>query len=212
MRRTIIVIGILILLLLPVILFMIRRGGTPGKSFTPWPLEQRPVSSDRYSVASEVPEYSMELTDVRYLEYVADNIGIFQSEAVVDPEVYRGGQLTRHTISHIRLLLIPAISQFLVAVPGKKELASVADYLVQGDTLVIRATVNPKEQVSVSAGQFSMEDAFLRATMQAMYYAHGLSDDPTVNANAFANILSSIKDYLYIGVVTWPISIEGLAS
>jgi len=212
MRRIVFIIGIIVLLLIPVIVFVMQRRTNSGTPPTTWPLIQASPTPQRYSVESQLAGYTLTLMDTRYLDSVAENIGIFKPEAVLDPEVYHGGQTFHHTISHIRLVLVPAVQQFLVAVPGRKVLASTADYIVEGDTLVLRVTINPSEQVNVAAGQHTLEDAFLRAAMQAMYYAHGLSDDPTVNANAFANIQNGIKDYLYIGVLAWPIQIERLSS
>lgn len=208
MRRIAIFIVLGILLLLPMVLVVVQRRNSSTNSVATWPLTKKTQSPERYTVTSDDPRYTITLLDTRYLDYVADNVGIFTPQGVVDPESYQGGSRALHTISRVKFAIVPAIAKLLVAVPGQKELASMGDYTVQGDTLVIRVSFNPAETVALGSGQHALEDMFLRAALQTVHYAHGLSTDPRVNAETFGNIQSGIKEYLYNGVLPWPIRIE----
>ena len=209
MRRALIVIGVIILLVLPLALWIFKNPAL----YTLLPSILQPHSqsvSARFSVANRMPGYSLKLVDTAYLEYVAAYMGIFSDKAIVDPQSYRkpAGTLKRYTVSRVQFVLMPTIDQFLLALSGKKEFAGRGDYVVEGDTLVIKVSVSYDEQQGFFTKKFSTEDAFLRTAFQTLYYAHGLSDDGVVNAQAFAKIKTDMTDNLYGGVFPWPVRID----
>lgn len=208
MRRIVIIVGVIILVVLPLVFFVIQQRKKIGTYFTPWKMTEQPAVPDRYSVASEVPDYSITLIDTKYLDYVAENVGIFEPNAVVDPAVYQGGSEYRHTVTHVRLVIVHSVPKLLMGVPGQKEIAAMGDYRVSGDTLELLVSINSNETASLAAGSHSFEDVFLRAALQTMYYAHGLSDDPKDVGAVFRNVQQGIKEYLYNNVVPWPVEIE----
>ena len=179
MRRILLNIGIGILVLIPLVLFVIQRIQHPIWYFTSWLPPQKSTSvAPQYSVESQVPGYTIKLLDAQFLDYVANNIGIFQPNAVVDPEVYQGGMPVHHTVSHIMFTIVPAITKFLFAVPGQKDMAAFGDYSVSRDTLVLRVQYNAKEVAALQPFRYALEDKFLRASLTVMYYAHGGMSDP----------------------------------
>ena len=93
MRRFMMLLGLVIFIAIPLTLFVISRRQKLANQTPIWPLVQTTPVPERYSVQSDMPGYTIKLTDTRFLDYVADNIGIFKPNAVVDPESYQGGVL-----------------------------------------------------------------------------------------------------------------------
>ncbi len=208
MRKTVIIIaGVIIFLAIPLAFFVLQRRTLIGKQFIPWPVKQTSQTPERYSVASDVPGYAITLSDTRFLDHVAENVGIFNPDAVVDPELYQGGARFTHTVSRVALRLVPSVSTLMVGVPGKKELAAMGEYTIDGDTLVLRVSLNPNEVTALISETYRIEDVFLQASLQALSYARGLSEDPKTLGTAFKNIQSGIREYLYGGSMPWPIRI-----
>ena len=80
MRKTLIVIAIIILFLLPLALLFISN---PKVSLFLAPLRQsgtgKSVTSPKYSAKSEVQGYTISLTDSQYLDYFTESMGIFDT-------------------------------------------------------------------------------------------------------------------------------------
>jgi len=207
-RRVLIFIGFFVLVLSPIVFFVIQRLQKSTNNGVTWKLDQKKQSLDRYSVSSDVPDFQIQLLDTRYLDYVSDNIGIFKEHAILDPEYLQQGSTVRHTVTRIKFVIVPHISPFLVAIPGQKDFVSTADYVVTGDTLIVRVWLNIRELRVIGEKRYDMEDAFLRATLQILNYAHGITQDPRSNAIVYRNIQEGIKNYLYNGVLPWPIRIQ----
>lgn len=197
-----------VLLLLPLGLLFLRHPAV--KEMLPSFLQktQKEVKSPRYSAESQVSGYTLKLVDTSYLDYVAENLGIFGSQAIVDPRVYQGfPDLTlRHTVSHVRFLLVPIVTHPLFSVWGKDNLATRGDYRVEKDTLVVNVFVDPA-QITGLLGKFFLEDAYLRTALSTMYYAHGLVNNRP-NLRETLKIKSDIQDILHAGIMPWPIRIE----
>lgn len=210
MKRLILIVLVVIFLTIPVIYFVLQTKDRQQNAFIPWKMPKSPADKIRYSVMSEVPDYSITLNDVKFFDYVAENVGIFESDAVVDPAIYRGGDEYRHTVTHVRFMIVHSVPKLLVGVPGQNEIAAMGDYRIMGDTLELLVSINPNETASLAAGSQSLEDVFLRAALQTMYYAHGLSDDPKDVGTVFRNVQQGIKEYLYNNVVPWPIDITSI--
>ncbi len=208
MRRFVILLGSGILVTIPVVFFVISQRQKLANQTPVWPLMQTTPVPERYSVESDVPGYTIKLTDTKFLDYVADNIGIFKPNAVVDPESYQGGSTARHTVSHIKFVIIPRVSKTLVAVPGRKDMAAYGDYTVEGDTLVLRVQFSPTETAAIGAGQHTPEATCLLVALQTMQYAHGVSSDPRATLDVLLNVQQGITTYLYNNVLPWPIQIS----
>jgi len=192
MRRFVFLIVLLLLVSIPLIFFIIDRRQTLLNRATLWPLVQKTVIQDRYSVESDVTGYTIKLIDTKFLDYIVDNVGVLKPNGVVDPETYQGGSMIRHTVSHIKFVIIPRTSKVLVAVPGQKDMAAYADYAVSGDALLLRVQFNPNETPSVAAGQHTLDAAFLLAALQTVEYAHGLSTDPRATLDVYLNVQQGI--------------------
>jgi|GEM_PF-6389803 len=100
MRRFVMLLGVGVLIAIPVAIFVISQRQKLVNQAPAWPLIQTTPVPERYSVESDVPGYTMKLTDTKFLDYVSENIGIFKPDAVVDPESYQGGGLWFFQVSH----------------------------------------------------------------------------------------------------------------
>lgn len=205
MRRIILSIGIIVLLALPIVMYVITR--TDYVRGINWPIIQKDSNSVRYSAASDVSDFTIKITDTRYLDSIAENIGIFKPNAIIDPKSYLGGSTKRHTVTHVRFTIVPLVANMVVGVSGKKDFAARGGYTLEGNTLVVVVSFTPQEVPAMVALQHGLDDMFLRAAFQTMWYAHGLSADPFQNADAFRNIQEGIKNDLFGGILPWPIQI-----
>ena len=105
MRRLVMILGLGILITIPLAIFVISQRQKIANQASIWPLARTTPVPERYSVESDVPGYTMKLTDTKFLDYVSGNIGIFKPDAVVDPESYQGGSATRHTTTHVLIII-----------------------------------------------------------------------------------------------------------
>ncbi len=81
----------------------------------------------------------MALTDTTFLDYTAQNLGIFETGAVVDPRfVYNQTNVAvKYTVSRVKFLLVPKVSHLLYSVWGKDNLATYGDYRIDGAALEV---------------------------------------------------------------------------
>jgi hypothetical protein len=77
MPRKVIVAGIIIALLLPFMLLVIRHPAISTRISDMFPFSKKTVVSDRYSVQSEVPGYTLTRSDTMYLDPVTANQGAY---------------------------------------------------------------------------------------------------------------------------------------
>src|SRR5690349_3015175 len=138
---------IVFLLLLPLIFFALRYFKIPLQLSVLFRDSTKVAQSERYTALSEVPGYSLKLSDTAYLDSLVGKFAIFNNQAIVDPRVYRGfPELPlRYTITNIRFILSPFVESPIVSISGtaKKDFASRGEYLIEGnDTLVIRISLN----------------------------------------------------------------------
>lgn len=211
MKKILIIFVGVLFLLLPVLFFTIQQKGRV-LDIWPAPEKHRFVSDVRFSVQSTMPGYDLAITDPSFLDYVAERIGIFGKDAIVSPKIYRGTptDMTKYTVSRVRLVLEPSLSQMLVGIGGTKNMAGKGDYSLNGDTLVVHVTLVPNEPTKYPSGQYKLEDVYLRAALQVFQYARGVSTDPKdfgKSVVVFRNVQKSIEDYLYPGIIPWPIKI-----
>ncbi len=212
-----VLIGILLLglLLLPLVLFFVRK----PQVATLLPLLVRPKSAttNRYSVQTDTAGYSLALVDTSYLDYVAADLNIFMPNVIADPRVYSGNlgaMQKRTTVTSIKFVLVDKITTKPIstiinfdAKTGSIQIVARGDYIVEGDTLVIRnavdfASIGSSEFVN----KFAWEDAFLRASVTTLYYALGKSDQIS-DRQAFGKIKQDIDKNVYTGIFSWPFRI-----
>lgn len=207
MKRVVLIVGVLLLILSPFVLLVLRN---PAVSTQISRVLPKPDSNtERYSITNETSDYTIRVVDTAYFDYLTEDMDIFKENGVIDPRVHKGfpNIVTRYNISHIRFVFAPTLERYLLGVSGKNDFAGRGDYELDGDTLIIKVSVDPDEvEENLLIGQFLLEDMFVRTAAQTLYYAHGLSD-LRANAEAFLNIKNDITEYLYTGVFAWPISI-----
>ncbi|MCL4530512.1 MAG: hypothetical protein M1282_13995 [Chloroflexi bacterium] len=216
MARKVIFIGLAIVLVLtPIVLLLFRM---PTVATMMPQLLHIPVKSQvssKYSAQSMLPGYQLILINSSYLDYVTSNAGVFGQNAIVDPSVYHKNSLppNRYTVSSIRFVLqsaqpdtpISIITGDGVTMPGG--IVSEAGYIVENNTLVVQVWLNVKSLTSgIWIQKVTMEDAFIRAALNALYYARGLTTigaehDTLVKAN------QDVQQNLDSGLFPWPFQI-----
>ena len=208
--RGLIIFGIILIIVLPLGLFAFNYFAIPIRLSTILRKPITPVVSARYSVKSDVPGYTIQLADTKYLDYLTANIGIFDNQAIVDPRVYRGfaNMKLRYTVTHIQLDLVPSVDWPFVNLSGTDSFVSKGDYLVDHDTLVVRIYLDISALTKGLTKQFSLEDTYLRTLGETLSFSHGISPDPQTNGEAWTKIADDIQNYLYTGIFAWPIRIE----
>lgn len=214
MPRKLVFTGIIIVLLLPLAFFVLRLPVVSTQLSGIFPLTQSSHVTDRYSTESRVPGYSLTLASTAYLDYIAGTMGIFGRNAIIDPAVYRGGKNTaRHTVSHVRFVLVPTIESPLGAaadtlVKGKPIVfLAQGDYRVEGDTLVVMVYLNTDALTkSALTRKFVWEDTFLAQAVYMLAHAKGLLD-AKASTDALIDIHKGIQDNLYSGLLPWPLVI-----
>ncbi len=210
MRRTLLVVVACLVILLPLGIAVSRNWDKISQAIEKQKYISRSPVSPQYSAAAKVPGYSIAVVDTRFLEYIAATLNLYDDIAIIDPEVYFGNQLTakRHTVSHLRLELAPILDTYVVGLGGSIDFAARGVYAVEGDTLVVRISLD-EEQVkkSEAPGQYMMEDLFLDATLQTLSYAVSKPGQP-MNPAELSKLQQSIKDNVLSGLFQRPIRIE----
>jgi len=179
-------------------------------------LLSKTIADAKYSAQSNVPGYSLLLRDTGYFDYLTAKAKAFDPLAIVDSSVYRkdSGSPARHTVKAIRFVLSDTIPEMPVSVivgSGTMEpggIISQAGYTVDSDTMVVSVWLNIKSLTSSTwMTKYELEDVFLRATINAIYYSRGLT---TVSSehNTLINGRVDLQQNIYSGLFSWPIQIS----
>lgn len=204
--KVLIILGICVAILLPLTLYVVR---TPIVLDTVhFPTSRTHQVSNHFSAESQVPGMTMTLNDTAFLEYTAQNLGMFEQDAVVDPRfVYnQTNAATKYTVSRVKFLLVPRVSRLFYSVWGKDNLASMGDYSVDGNTLIISVSLDPKQITGGPAGKFYLENDYLLTALSTICYARE-DINHQLNRQALSKITSDIQTYLLTGLMPWPIKI-----
>lgn len=210
MQRTLVIIGIVVLLVLPIVLLAFRHPAISTQVQKILRVTTNNQVSDQYVAASEAPGRTLKIVDTAYLEFVAANLGIFKDKAIVDPQLYRGktDATQKYTVSHVRFVLVPDVEAFVYGSSGKEAFASKGGYRIDGDTLEVLISLNADEiRRGAFNTQFPFEEAFLKTAGVTLLYAHGVSD-PMETAKMLEKLKNDMKEYLYTGIFAWPIRID----
>jgi hypothetical protein len=80
----------------------------------------------------------------------------------------------RYTVSHLKFELVPTLDRYMIGLGGSTDFAGRGVYAVEGDTLVVRVSINEEQlEKGKAIGQFAMEDMFLDTALQTLIYATG---------------------------------------
>jgi hypothetical protein len=176
--------------------------------------QSKVITTKTYKVENKAPGVQISLLDNRYLDYVTASMNLFSFEKIVDPAVYYGvspATLPRKTVSTIRFELVPVVDKpvGIVGAEGKQGVfIGKGTYHVEGDVLVIEVALDLNELNSPLAGQFALEDAYLRTALITMRYSAGFVNGNRADPGVIPAIVQDMKDYLYTGMLAWPIQIK----
>lgn len=211
-RKTGLIIILCGVVLLPFVILFLR---TP-RVMTLLPFSRSSeVKTDRYRVQSSAEGYTLTLADTRYLDYVTAQLNLFAPDAIADPRMYSGiKDAKRMQVSQVQFVLVREVDRTLSTIVegnGRETpvtILSNGDYDVQDDTLIIRVAVQFEAlKRSPLTKKFAWENAFLRAAVNAMYYALG-DTDPQANRRELVRMKADIDQNVYTGLFSWPFRIE----
>ena len=200
----------MIVILLPLVLLTYKNLDTIKRNFLMVKFSTTRSTGEQYAVSSKVPVYTPKIVNPSYLEYVTARLKIFDSQAIVDPAIYRGSRDSkiRYTVSRVQIELVPRIDNFLLAIGGENDFAGRGTYLVENDTLIVQVSIDPNEipQGGIK-GQYALEDVYLQTALQVLVYAVG-SPEKRMDTKELAKIDKDLQEYLYTGIFKRPIVIE----
>lgn len=205
-----VIVGMVIVILLPFVFLVYQNLDAIKKNLSILKFSTKPTTSRQYSVTSTVPVYTPKIVDTSYLEYVMASMKIFDNQAIVDPDIYRGNResTTRYTVSRVQIELVPRIDNFLLAIGGEHDFAGRGTYTVKDDTLLVQVSVDPNEIANGGVhGKYAFEDMYLQTALQVLVYAVG-SPEKRLDPKELAKIDKDLQEYLYTGVFKRPIVIE----
>ena len=210
MKRVVLIISTVIFLLLPLLLVAYGNRDVIQQALFKAKFVSRRAVSPQYTVETKTPGLSIVIADTRFLEYIAATMKIYDDHAIADPGMYFGNRasITRHTVSHLKLELVPTLDQYVVALGGSQDFASRGTYVVEGDTLVVRVSLNQEEVAKSNVlGEFALEDMFLDTALQTLVYAIG-KPGALISPVELSKVQKAIKDNIPIGIFERPVRIE----
>lgn len=182
MKRAFIFILLGTLVLLPLALLAIRHPIVSTYLERALGIRKAGVSTTQYVAESKTPDKTLTLVDTGYLNYVAAKLGIFEKDAIVDRNVYRGNKTAtkKYTVTQVKFVLIGDLDSYVYGLTGGKLFAAKGDYAVEGDTLRVSIALFPEnvEDAKISES-YALEQAFLKTAFVTLLYAHGISDPRT---------------------------------
>ncbi len=210
MKRTVIIVGLILLISLPIALLILRRPMVSTYLRRTLGIGGRAVTSPQFAADSRTPEVKLAIVDTRYLEYVSAKLKIFEADAIVDRELYRGNQSAakKHTVSRVEFVLVDDLESYVYGATGGKLFAAKGDYTVEGDMLRVSIALFPENVDDNFLGStYPIEQTFLKTAFVTLLYAHGLSS-PREVAKELGTLRSDMKEYLEKGLFPWSIRIE----
>jgi hypothetical protein len=210
MRRIVLVIGVIFVLTLPIALLIYQNSDAIKEAARVFYWSNDRSTSPQYTAEVKTEQYSIAIVDTAFLEYLAATMGIYGEQAIVDPAVYFGDpdNLQRYTVSRLKFELVPLLDRYMVGLGGEDDFAGRGVYAVEGDTLVVRVSLN-EGAISGSdvQGQFALEDVFLSTALQTLSYVRGTAG-PYMDPASLSKIEKDIQEYVHTGIFTRPIRIE----
>ncbi len=210
MRRTLVIIGAVILLLFPLVLVAYRNWDAIQEAVFKTKFLSRRTVSPQYAAETKTPGYSIVIVDTAFLEYIAATMRVYDNNAIADPGMYFGNRtsITRHTVLRLKFELVPTLERYLVALGGSQDFAGRGIYAIEDDTLVVRVSLNEEELIkSNGAVQFNLEDMFLDTALQTLVYATGKPGSP-ISPAELTKVQKAIKENIPSGIFPRPITIE----
>lgn len=211
MRRAIIT-GIVIVVVIPLMFVAYRNWDALQEAIykTKFLTRRSSTPSQKYSAATKTPEATIALVDTAFLDYITETLHVYDVDAIADPERYmdKKASVVRHTVSRLTFELVPTLERYIVALGGSMDFAGRGMYAVEGDTLVIRVSLNEEELVkSHGPVKYNMEDMYLDTALQTLLYATA-KPGTSISPVELARVQKAIKDNISSGIFPRPVSIE----
>lgn len=212
MRRVIIFFVAVIIVVIPLVFVTYRNWGAIQEAVfkTKFLMRRSSTPSQKYSAATRTPEATIALVDTAFLDYITETLHVYDVDAIADPERYmdKKTSVVRHTVSRLTFELVPTLERYIVALGGSADFAGRGMYTVEGDTLVVRVSLNEAELIkSHGPVKYNMEDMYLDTALETLLYATakpGISITPT----ELAKVQKAIKDNVTSGIFVRPVNIE----
>lgn len=210
MRRIAIIICVAAIFLLPLALVAYQNRESIRQVFFKSTFVFRRSVSPQYSIETKTPGYNVAIVNTAFLEYITATMHLYDVNAIADPEMYFGNLATtkRHTVSHVRIELVPTLERYMVGLGGSDDFATRGIYAVEEETLVVRVSLEEQELVKTNIpARFALEDMFLDATLQTLVYATAQPGE-SINFTVLSDLQKSIEENIKSGLFPRPIRIE----
>lgn len=174
------------------------------------------VTSQKYSVQSDIVGYRLQLVDIKYIDYLISKYSLFDGKGVIDPRFFSTPTNAtefdkRYKVSRVKFLLVPALDVPLVSFAGEQTFVSSSDYLVDNDTLVIRVYLDMNELSKSPLSKYLLESEYLKNASIMLAYSSGTIDSG-LKSTITMNVKKDIKDNLSSGLFSWPLRIEKITN
>ncbi|NOH03874.1 MAG: hypothetical protein HND47_18865 [Chloroflexi bacterium] len=137
MKRIALFVGAGILVLLPLALVAYSKWGVIGEAILKTKYLSKKTQSPQYKAETKVPGYHVAIVNTAFLEYIAETLHIYDVNGIADPEMYFGNRAStkRHTVSHLRIELVPVLSRYMVGLGGSGDFAARGVYAAMSQAI-----------------------------------------------------------------------------
>lgn len=213
-KKYVLIICAVLLLITPLALVVARY--PPLSLYIARYIGKGPVTYDRYRVESSIPEYAVLITDDAYLDWLTDQLRIFEKNGIVDPAYHNAKKRTdyQRTVRSIVFRLVDHVYAPVAVIPADVEypetprIIGSAEYAIEDDTLAVNIYLNiPEITRKKVLKKYEVEEALVRLTTQALYSA-SVEKLETSKLEQTLEVSRSIRNNLREGFVSWPLSIK----
>lgn len=206
MKRIAVIIGAIVIFILPLALVLYQKWESIRQTFFKSTFVFRKSVSSQFGAETKMPGYNIALINTVFLEYIAATMHLYDVNAIADPEMYFGNRAMtkRHTVSHLRIELVPTLDRYMVGLGGSVDFAVRGIYVIEKDTLVVRVSLDEAELNKTNpSGKFVPEDTFLDIALQTLVYATA-KPGATLDFVALGALKKAIDENIKTGVFPRP--------
>lgn len=210
MKRMVFIMCGICIVVLPLVVVVWKQWGKLQEVFVTSRFLLPRKNSSQYKAEGKVPGTTIAIVDTAFLEYIVSTFHIYEDDAIADPAMYFNAphSTKRYTVSNLVFELVPTITKYMVGLGGSSDFAGRGTYVVDGDTLTVRISLN-KDQLVKGVGnvKFNMEDMFLDTALQTLVFATAKSGAP-LSPFELNKMQKAMKDNIPTGIFPRPIKIE----
>ncbi len=168
---------------------------------------KRRVGSN-YKIVNTIPNYTIELKDTAYLDYITGQLTIFSPNGVIDVAANSGHREVkkRYTVTDLRIEFVSKLDRYILGLSGNETFSSWGTYAVEGNVLVVKIALNFNDSM-LSSSPTAPEEVFLDTLYQTLYFAHGVTYGVDFT-EGFEKNKKDMLNFLRTGIFAWPVKIS----